>query len=252
MRRRAARPGSAAPLAARSDDKRPRPFNSRPCQPPPAAFQYLPGLVEPLGVYGIMLQHGAHSGQGGGTTTVFDYSGQAKGETLLETAKRRELRPTKTVPPWTTPCMWHHRPVQRSAGHHAGGGGLRHLLFQGIHVYDFNVKDGDFYQVLQKSKETGSLICVHAENKEVLTTLTDQLVAEGKLSPWYHYVSRPEFVAAEANRRAIAWYESWALAFTGWRNIWLFPPRCESLEMARRGRHAVLGADGRGRTYETE
>ena len=26
----------------------------------------------------------------GGTTTVFDYSGQAKGETLLETAKRRE------------------------------------------------------------------------------------------------------------------------------------------------------------------
>ena len=75
-------------------------------------------------------------------------------------------------------------------------------------VYDFGVKDGDFYQVLQKSKETGSLICVHAENKEVLTTLTEQFAAEGKLSPWYHYASRPEFVAGEADRRAIAWARS--------------------------------------------
>ncbi|MBS6356170.1 MAG: hypothetical protein KH438_12885, partial [Oscillibacter sp.] len=35
-------------------------------QPPPAALQHLPELVEPLGVDGVMLQHGAHSGQGGG------------------------------------------------------------------------------------------------------------------------------------------------------------------------------------------
>ena len=33
-------------------------------------------------------------------------------------------------------------------------------------VYDFGVKDGVFYQVLEKSKEVGALICVHAENKE--------------------------------------------------------------------------------------
>ena len=75
-------------------------------------------------------------------------------------------------------------------------------------VYDFGVKDGDFYQVLQKSKECGSLVCVHAENNEVLTTLINQFVAEGKLSPWYHYASRPEFVAGEANRRAITWAKS--------------------------------------------
>ena len=47
------------------------------------------------------------------------------------------------------------------------------------------------------------------------------------------------------NRRAIAWYESWGFAFTGranWRS-----PTLRELEMARRGRHAVLGADGKGK-----
>ena len=47
------------------------------------------------------------------------------------------------------------------------------------------------------------------------------------------------------NRRAIAWYESWGFAFTGRAN-WLSPTLRE-LEMARRGRHAVLGADGKGK-----
>ena len=39
-------------------------------------------------------------------------------------------------------------------------------------VYDFAVSDGAFYQVLQKAQQTGSLICVHAENKEILSTLS--------------------------------------------------------------------------------
>ena len=145
----------------------------------------------------------------GGTTTVFDYSGQAKGETLLETAKRREAEADEDGP--AVDYALHVGITDLSNGlldtmQEAVDYGIS--SFKVYMVYDFNVKDGDFYQVLQKSKETGSLICVHAENKEVLTTLTDQLVAEGKLSPWYHYVSRPEFVAAEANRRAIAWARS--------------------------------------------
>lgn len=54
----------------------------------------------------------------------------------------------------------------------------------------------------------GALICVHAENNELLTTLQQQFASQGKLSPWYHYASRPEFVAGEAGRRAIAWAKS--------------------------------------------
>ena len=143
----------------------------------------------------------------GGTTMVFDYSGQKKGESFLETVKRREAEALEDGPAVDFAI-------------HVGITDLSMLdtmqeavdygvsSFKVYMVYDFGVKDGDFYQVLQKSKECGSLVCVHAENNEVLTTLIKQFADEGKLSPWYHYASRPEFVAGEASRRAITWAKS--------------------------------------------
>ena len=80
--------------------------------------------------------------------------------------------------------------------------------FKVFMVYDFGVKDGVFYQVLEKSKEVGALICVHAENKEMIDMLTERYISEGKTSAWYHYMSRPEFVEAEADFRAISWAKS--------------------------------------------
>lgn len=70
-------------------------------------------------------------------------------------------------------------------------------------VYDFGVKDGVFYQLLAKSKEFGALIAVHAENNELVNTLTEKYISEGKTDAWYHYMSRPEFVDGEADERAI-------------------------------------------------
>ena len=145
----------------------------------------------------------------GGTTTVFDYSGQIPGESLADTARRRAAQADS----------------QGAAVDYALHVGITDLSnglldsmdeaveygissFKVYMVYDFGVKDGEFYQVLQKAKQAGALICVHAENNEVLTTLQHQFAAQGKLSPWYHYASRPEFVAGEASRRAIAWARS--------------------------------------------
>ena len=59
--------------------------------------------------------------------------------------------------------------------------------------------------MLQKAKEVGALIEVHAENNELVNTLTKQYLSEGKTSAWYHYMSRPEFVEGEADERAIQW-----------------------------------------------
>ena len=77
--------------------------------------------------------------------------------------------------------------------------------FKVFMVYDFGVKDGVFYKVLETAKKYGALVAVHAENNEMVLTLTEKYVSEGKLSAWYHYASRPEFVEEEADRRAIDW-----------------------------------------------
>ena len=68
--------------------------------------------------------------------------------------------------------------------------------------------DGVFYRVLEKSKEIGALISVHAENNEMVNMLTERYIAEGKTDAWHHYLSRPEFVEGEADERAIAWAKS--------------------------------------------
>lgn len=43
--------------------------------------------------------------------------------------------------------------------------------FKVFMVYDFGVKDGVFYQVLEKAKSVGALIEVHAENNEMVNSL---------------------------------------------------------------------------------
>ena len=56
-----------------------------------------------------------------------------------------------------------------------------------------------------RAKELGAMINVHAENPDLIDMYTEQFLKEGKTSAWYHYMSRPEFVEAEADKRAVHW-----------------------------------------------
>lgn len=144
----------------------------------------------------------------GGTTTVFDFVLQDFGETMMDAVRRRD-------------ALCKGNAVVDYAFHVAikdVSNGLIDSIdeavkcgvpsFKVFMVYDFGVTDGVFYQVLKKAKECGALISVHAENNEMVNMFTRQFLSEGKTGAWYHYLSRPEFVEAEADRRAIEWAKS--------------------------------------------
>lgn len=144
----------------------------------------------------------------GGTTTVFDFVLQDFGETMMDAVRRRD-------------ALCKGNAVVDYAFHVAIKDVSNRLIdsideavkcgvpsFKVFMVYDFGVTDGVFYQVLKKAKECGALISVHAENNEMVNMFTRQFLSEGKTSAWYHYLSRPEFVEAEADRRAIEWAKS--------------------------------------------
>ncbi len=141
----------------------------------------------------------------GGTTTVFDFVLQDFGETMVDAVKRRD----KMCAPVAAVDYSYHVAVKDVSGdlldsiEDAVKFGVP--SFKVFMVYDFGVTDGVFYKVLKKAKECGALIGVHAENNEMVNTLTAQYLSEGKTSAWYHYMSRPEFVEAEADIRAIQW-----------------------------------------------
>ena len=141
----------------------------------------------------------------GGTTTVFDFALQDFGEKMTDTVKRRDAL---CAPVAAVDYSFHVAVKDVENGLIDGIGECVDIgvpSFKVFMVYDFGVTDGVFFQVLQKAKEVGALIEVHAENNELVNTLTKKYLSEGKTSAWYHYLSRPEFVEGEADERAIQW-----------------------------------------------
>jgi len=144
----------------------------------------------------------------GGTTTVFDFAMQDFDESLADTVKRRNA----LAAPEAAVDYAFHVAVKDVRGklldtmEDAVAFGVP--SFKVFMVYDFGVTDGVFYQVLEKAKECGAQISVHAENKEIIDTLVKRFLSEGKTGAWYHYLSRPEFVEAEADHRAVQWAKS--------------------------------------------
>lgn len=141
----------------------------------------------------------------GGTTTVFDFAQQEPGERFLDAVKRRDVIAS--------------RDAAIDYSFHIGVGDVstEELLdsmeeaveygitsFKVYMVYNFGVDDGSFYKVLEKSKILGALVGVHAENKDVSSLLVKQYLSEGKVSPWWHYMSKNEMVEGEADVRAIS------------------------------------------------
>ena len=141
----------------------------------------------------------------GGTTTVFDFVLQDFGETMVDAVKRRDA----LCAPVAAVDYSYHVAVKDVSGELLDS--IAECVdfgvpsFKVFMVYDFGVTDGVFFQVLQKAKECGALIEVHAENNEFVNMLTEKYLSEGKTSAWYHYMSRPEFVEGEADERAIQW-----------------------------------------------
>jgi dihydropyrimidinase len=173
----------------------------------PGAIDVHTHLAMPFG--GTVSSDGYFSGTRaaacGGTTTVFDFILQDFNEPMLDAIKRRDV----LAAPEAAVDYAFHIAIKDVEG------GLLDTMedaveygvcsFKVFMVYDFGVTDGVFYKILEKAKSCGALISVHAENKEIINTLTKQYLSEGKTDAWHHYKSRPEFVEAEADIRAIQW-----------------------------------------------
>lgn len=142
----------------------------------------------------------------GGTTTIVDFAMQAKGTSLLDTVR-----------------AWQDKANQNTAidySLHVAITDMNDTILEEIprvvqsgvatiklfmaYKGELMVNDDTLLKTLQKAKDSGALVMVHAENGDVIQLLQQQLLAEGKIEPKYHAVSRPIVVEAEATRRAIA------------------------------------------------
>ena len=139
----------------------------------------------------------------GGTTTVFDFAGQDAGESFTACFRRRDALAREQA---VVDYAFHLGVTDISSDildtmDECADLGVS--SFKAYMTYDFSLNDGELMRLFEKSKECGTLVALHAENKEIISARTKEYLAGGKCDAWYHYMSRPEFVEEEAVCRAI-------------------------------------------------
>ncbi len=148
----------------------------------------------------------------GGTTTVFDYAMQRGEHGILETIEdRRKMADPQVCVDYAFHCCITDLQGGKLLDEWPAAVAYGISSVKCFTVYKkegMMVTDAEIVQILQKGKETGMLTNVHCENPDVIDLNIDRFLKEGKTSAWYHYLSRPEFVEAEAEKRVIHWAKS--------------------------------------------
>lgn len=148
----------------------------------------------------------------GGVTTVFDYPMQRKGSGIIETIEaRKEMCDQEACVDYAFHCCITDLNGGAILDEFKDAVDYGVTSFKCFLVYKkegMMVDDGTLVKILLKAKETGAITNIHAENPHVIDLNIEKFLKEGKTSAWYHYLSRPEFVEAEADKRAIHWAKS--------------------------------------------
>jgi len=148
----------------------------------------------------------------GGVTTVFDYPIQRKGKGIVETVEeRKEMCDPEACVDYAFHCCITDLNGGSLLDEFADAVEYGVTSFKCFLVYKkegMMLDDGTLVKVLLKAKETGAITNIHAENPDLIDMNIEKFLSEGKTSAWYHYLSRPEFVEAEADKRAVHWAKS--------------------------------------------
>lgn len=149
----------------------------------------------------------SHAAAVGGTTTLVEFVNQEPGKGLvasIDDYRRTDADGIAMVDYSFHSVMTDPRPeVIDEIPQLAAAGYPTMKLFMAYKGMFFHADDDAILKALLKGKDAGITVMVHAENAEMIDVLQKQLIAEGKTAPYYHAVSRPPVVEAEATRRAI-------------------------------------------------
>ena len=140
----------------------------------------------------------------GGTTTIIDFAQQAKNQSLLEAFDARLREAGKSLIDYGLHMIIVDFPEQRF-------GEMDELVKNGVTSFKLftaypdrlMVDDDTLLRTLQQTRKNGGLVCVHAEDSEMIDARILKALREGKIEPKYHATTRPAEVEAKAVQRVI-------------------------------------------------
>ncbi|MFD4707083.1 dihydropyrimidinase [Gottfriedia sp. NPDC058432] len=141
----------------------------------------------------------------GGTTTIIDFCLTNKGESLQKAIETwHEKSKNKAVIDYSFHLMIGeiNDEVLQELPRVIEKEGITSFKVFMAYKNVFQADDATLYRTLLAAKEYGALVMVHAENGDVVDYLINQALAEGKVEPIYHALTRPPEVEGEATGRA--------------------------------------------------
>ncbi|MGC4122389.1 MAG: dihydropyrimidinase [Myxococcales bacterium] len=143
----------------------------------------------------------------GGTTTVIDFAAQPKGGTLAAGLEER----LKEAEGKAVIDFGLHMTVRSAAKESLAEldtmvqreGVTSFKLFTAYPGF-YQLDDGSILRVLQRTRENGGLVAVHAENGHAIEVLVEQALARGETAARFHALTRPARLEGEATARCIA------------------------------------------------
>jgi dihydropyrimidinase len=102
------------------------------------------------------------------------------------------------------------------------------------------VDDRTIYKLMERTKQLGALVCVHAENGTVIDAIVQEALAAGNTGPLYHALTRPTLAEAEAVHRVVTLSE-----LAGGASVYIVHVSCEEameeVKAARKRGLPVMG-----------
>lgn len=141
----------------------------------------------------------------GGTTAVIDFAEYDPGETLRDGLarwhKKADGRSYCDYGFHMTVSEWNESMAEQ----------IEEMKRQGIYSFKaytaykdgIGVEDSELFRILQQMRKSGTLLCVHCENGDVLECLQEQLKKENPADIRNHPHSRPNLVEKEAVSKVI-------------------------------------------------
>lgn len=144
----------------------------------------------------------------GGVTTLFDFAKQRHGMHLSEAvAEKKRGYEGQACIDYALHCI-----VTDLLEEDCALQEFQEIAAEGVNTFKcylvyrkegLMVDDEALPKILTAAAGAGGMTMIHAENEGLVEFLTAKFLKEGKKTPWYHYMSRPEYAAAEADKRAV-------------------------------------------------
>ncbi|MGN6771333.1 MAG: dihydropyrimidinase [Rhizobiaceae bacterium] len=173
----------------------------------------MPGGIDPhthlempfMGTYSTDdFESGTRAALSGGTTMVVDFCLPSPNQSLLDAIKMWDNKSTKASCDYSfhMAITWWSEQVFNEMAEVVDRGitSFKHFM---AYKGSLMVNDDEMFASFQRCAGLGALPLVHAENGDVVASLSEKLLSEGNNGPEGHAYSRPPEVEGEATNRAI-------------------------------------------------